>query len=222
MVRLHSVTQQLELVTRHNESLKGAQVHVHSPLTGHRLWKLHHLNTLPPWRQGYDLGQSGDRAHMGYGLWPASSQPITARGARSARHPSMTIYENNQASRILHNPLFFTSKTCHEPSSWLYVTSLNSNRSFKMSSHMRLAWQNLWRNNQIANVCFLVLTHSLTVIWCELLFLFTHQLFLPNPSSQPSPDFLSSPISSISKLRKSIQNLTSHNIESSKKARVHS
>jgi hypothetical protein len=57
---------------------------------------------------------------------------------------------------------------------------------------------------------------------CELLFLFTHQLFLPNPSSQPSPDFLSSPISSISKLQKSIQNLTSHNIESSKKARVHS
>ncbi len=57
---------------------------------------------------------------------------------------------------------------------------------------------------------------------CELLFLFTHQLLLPNPSSQPSPDFLSSPISSISKLQKSIQNLTSHNIESSKKARVHS
>jgi hypothetical protein len=39
----------------------------------------------------------------------------------------------------------------------------------------------------------LPVTHSLTVIWCELLFLFTHQLFLPNPSSQPSPDFLSSP-----------------------------
>ncbi len=67
-----------------------------------------------------------------------------------------------QSSRIIHNPLFFTSKTCHEPSSWLYVTSLNSNRFFKMSSHMRLAWQNLWRNNQFANVCFLVLTHSLS------------------------------------------------------------